>query len=64
MLRHGHAAHGVILDGSPASLQWMKQAATDVGPAPRFWLGSKAAPARAGLKPVSGRDEIVAALGL
>lgn len=64
LLRHGHAAHGVILDGSPASLQWMKQVAADLGPVPRFSLGSDVTPAPAGLKPASGLDEIVAALGL
>ena len=64
LLRHGHAAHGVLLDGSPASLQWMKQVATDVGPVPRFSLRSDVAPAPAGLKPASGLDGIVAALGL
>lgn len=64
LLRHGHAAHGAILDGSPASLQWMKQVATDLGPVPRFSLGSEVAPGPGGLKPVSVLDQIVAALGL
>lgn len=64
LVRHGHAAQGLLVDGSPASLHWMKSVADDLGHGPRLWLGSGDLPKRAGLTPVSGPSGVVAALGL
>lgn len=62
LIRHGRRAHGILLDGNPASLDWLSQIRTDLPSARAMLLGQEGAPVPQGVTPVSGADAILQAL--
>ena len=62
LVRHGYAARALLVDGSPASLDWFRRVRPDLPAARQLWLGAIDLPVPDGMTPVAGPDAVLAAL--